>query len=100
LRLRDIATTLGITDRSAPSIVTGLTAAGYVVQHKDGRRNRYRIQGRQPKSEGLAKAGNVANEDCVRLAAAIEPTAMPPINPISSTSVRYPPHLGAKVAAN
>jgi len=46
LRLRDIATTLGITERSALSIVTGLTAAGYVVQDKDGRRNRYRIQGR------------------------------------------------------
>jgi len=46
LRLRDIATTLGITERSALSIVTGLTAAGYVVQDKDGRRNRSRTQGR------------------------------------------------------
>jgi len=41
-------------------------------------------------------ARNVANEDCARLAAAIEPTAMPPINPISSTSVRYPPPPGGK----
>jgi DNA-binding IclR family transcriptional regulator len=31
VRLRDIATTLGVTERSAFGIVTGLTAAGYVV---------------------------------------------------------------------
>jgi hypothetical protein len=46
LRLRDIATTLDITERSALSFVTGLTPAGYFVQDKDGRRSRYRIQGR------------------------------------------------------
>lgn len=39
-RLRDIATSLGITERSAYSIVTDLTGAGYVVKHKDGRRAR------------------------------------------------------------
>ena len=46
IRLRDIATTLGITERSACAIVTDLTEAGYVIRHKDGRRNRYQIQGR------------------------------------------------------
>ena len=46
VRLRDIATTVGITERSAYGIVTDLTAAGYVVKEKDtdGRRNRYQIQ--------------------------------------------------------
>jgi hypothetical protein len=43
-RLRDIAAALDITERSAFGIVTDLTAAGYVVKHKDGRRNRYQIQ--------------------------------------------------------
>ena len=38
VRLRDIAKTLGITERSAYSIVTDLTASGYVVKLKDGRR--------------------------------------------------------------
>jgi hypothetical protein len=47
-RLRDIAATLGITERSAYSIVTDLTAAGYVVKQKDGRRNRYQIQAHLP----------------------------------------------------
>jgi hypothetical protein len=47
-RLRDIAASLGITERSAYGIVTDLTAAGYVVKHKDGRRNRYQIQAHLP----------------------------------------------------
>ena len=44
-RLRDIAARLGITERSAHGIITDLTAAGYLVKQKDGRRNRYQIQG-------------------------------------------------------
>jgi hypothetical protein len=47
-RLRDIAATVGITERSAYAIVTDLTAAGYTVKRKDGRRNRYQIQARLP----------------------------------------------------
>lgn len=48
VRLRDIATTLGITERRAFGIVTDLTEAGYVVKERDGRRNRYRIQSHLP----------------------------------------------------
>ena len=46
VRLRDIATTVGVTERCAYGIVTDLTAAGYVLKEKDadGRRNRYEIQ--------------------------------------------------------
>jgi hypothetical protein len=44
-RLRDIAARLDITERSAHGIVTDLTAAGYLVKQKDGRRNRRRCQG-------------------------------------------------------
>jgi DNA-binding IclR family transcriptional regulator len=47
-RLRDIAARTGITGRTAYSIVTDLTEAGYVVKHKDGRRNRYQIQAHLP----------------------------------------------------
>ena len=56
VRLRDIATAVGITERSAYAIVTDLTAAGYVVKDKDtdGRRNRYQIQTHLPLPEGLA----------------------------------------------
>jgi hypothetical protein len=50
-RLRDIAASLGITERSAYGIVTDLTTAGYVVKRKDGRRNRYEIQEHLPLPE-------------------------------------------------
>jgi DNA-binding IclR family transcriptional regulator len=44
VRLRDLAASLGITERSAHGIVTDLAGAGYVLKQKDGRRNRYQIQ--------------------------------------------------------
>ena len=37
VRFRDIATMVGITERSAYGIVDDLVAAGYVVKDKDGR---------------------------------------------------------------
>jgi hypothetical protein len=51
VRLRDIAASLGITERSAYGIVTDLAEAGYVVKQKDGRRNRYQIQVHLPLPE-------------------------------------------------
>jgi hypothetical protein len=50
-RLRDIAASVGITERSAFGIVTDLAEAGYVVKQKDGRRNRYQIQAHLPLPE-------------------------------------------------
>ena len=58
VRLREIATTLGITERSAYGIVTDLTESGYVVkekEEKDGRRNRYQIQGHLPLRETISR---------------------------------------------
>jgi hypothetical protein len=51
VRLRDIAAGVGITERSAYGIVTGLAAASHVVKRKDGRRNRYQIQAHLPLPE-------------------------------------------------
>ena len=50
-RLRDIAASLDITDRSVHGIVTDLAQAGYVVKQKDGRRNSYQIQAHLPLPE-------------------------------------------------
>jgi IclR helix-turn-helix domain len=50
-RLRDIAASLGITERRAHGIITDLAEAGYVVKQKDGRRNRYQIQAHLPLAE-------------------------------------------------
>jgi hypothetical protein len=44
-RLRDIAASLNITERSAFGIITDLAEAGYLVKEKNGRRNRYRDPG-------------------------------------------------------
>ena len=51
VRLRAIAASLGITERSAHGIVTDLATAGYVLKQKDGRRNRYQIQAHLPLPE-------------------------------------------------
>jgi DNA-binding IclR family transcriptional regulator len=51
VRLRDIAARTGVTERTAYGIVTDLTEAGYVVKHRDGRRNRYQVQAHLPLPE-------------------------------------------------
>jgi predicted DNA-binding transcriptional regulator len=51
VRLRDIAASLDITERSAFGILTDLAEAGYVVKEKNGRRNRYHIQAHLPPPE-------------------------------------------------
>ena len=48
VRLRDIAASVGITERSAFGIVSDLAAAGYIVKEKGGRRNRYRVEADLP----------------------------------------------------
>ena len=53
VRLRDIASSLDITERSAYAIVTDLTLDGYIVKEKEGRRNRYSIQLDLPLPESI-----------------------------------------------
>jgi predicted transcriptional regulator len=55
MRLREIATELGVTERSAYGIVTDLAEAGYVVKEKEGRRNRYQIQTHLPLRESIGR---------------------------------------------
>jgi len=47
-RLAEIAAELSISERRAHAIVSDLSAAGYLVKRKTGRRNRYEIQGQLP----------------------------------------------------
>jgi DNA-binding IclR family transcriptional regulator len=54
-RLRDIAATVGITERSAFGIVSDLAAAGYIVKEKGGRRNRYRVETDLPVPESASR---------------------------------------------
>ena len=59
VRLRDIAASLNITERSAFGIITDLVEAGYVVKEKEGRRNRYHIQAHLPLPEPTARERTV-----------------------------------------
>jgi DNA-binding transcriptional ArsR family regulator len=62
IRLRDVANTLGITERTVQGVLTDLAHAGYVVKERDGRRNRYQIQRHLPwpeASDGQHTIGEV-----------------------------------------
>jgi len=43
IRLRDVAETVGITERAAQRIVVDLAEGGFLERERHGRRNRYRI---------------------------------------------------------
>jgi len=59
VRLRDIAASLGLTERSAHGLVTDLAEAGYIVKRKDGRRNRYQVQAHLPLPEPTSRERTV-----------------------------------------
>ena len=48
VRLRDVADSLDITERTAAQIVSDLERAGYLTKTRDGRRNRYEVHGELP----------------------------------------------------
>lgn len=48
MRLRDVAATVGITERAAQSIVADLADGGYVTRTRVGRRNHYTVHDAQP----------------------------------------------------
>jgi hypothetical protein len=59
VRLREIASALGITERAAYGIVTDLVNGGYVHKTRSGRRNRYSVQADKPLPEGLLRERTV-----------------------------------------
>ena len=58
IRLRDIAASLDITERSAYAIVGDLAAAGYVLKEREGRRNHYVVQRELPLPESSPRHGH------------------------------------------
>ena len=90
VRLRDIAASLGITERSAFGIITDLVEAGYVVKEKDGRRNRYHIQAHLPLPEPTARERTVG--EVLALLTGTDATATgEPTAAADSTDVRLRP---------
>src|ERR671923_72921 len=63
-RLRDIASTVGITERTAAEIVNDLEQAGYLTKTRNGRRNQYTVEGhkrlRHPRLKGLTASQVIA----------------------------------------
>jgi len=47
-RLRDIAATVGITERAAHRLVSELAEDGYILRERQGRRNSYTVEPRLP----------------------------------------------------
>lgn len=64
VRLRDVATTCALTERTVQAIVTDLETDGYLRRVRDGRRNRYEISDnalfRHPAEAGVQVAGLLA----------------------------------------
>ncbi len=48
VRLREVAVTVGITERAAQKIVADLVEAGYLEREREGRRNHYHLNPDQP----------------------------------------------------
>ena len=59
VRLRDLGEKIGITERAAHSIVSDLTAAGYVSRRRRGRRNHYTVRADLPLPDSLARGRKV-----------------------------------------
>jgi DNA-binding IclR family transcriptional regulator len=55
IRLRDIAETVGVTERSAHRIVSELVEDGYVVRERVGRRNVYKVKPELPLRHSLSQ---------------------------------------------
>ena len=90
VRLRDIAASLGITERSVFGIITDLVEAGYVVKERDGRRNRYHIQAHLPLPEPTARERTVG--EVLALLTGTDATATgKPAAAADSTDPRLPP---------
>lgn len=72
IRGRDIAEKVGITERSAQSIVADLVEAGYVSRDRVGRRNQYEIHVDLPLRHPIEKEHSVG-ELLVALAERVRP---------------------------
>jgi DNA-binding MarR family transcriptional regulator len=65
MRLRDIATSVGITERASHRIVHDLIESGYVSRERVGRRNQYTVQEELPVHEPALQGRKLA--DLLRL---------------------------------
>jgi len=58
---REVATNLGMTERSVQRIVSNLDSAGYIKKERAGRRNRYEVDYEKPLRHPAKKDKSVGN---------------------------------------
>jgi DNA-binding MarR family transcriptional regulator len=61
IRLREIATAVGITERAAHRILSQLVDEGYVLRERQGRRNRYQVVAGLPMRHPLVQEREVGD---------------------------------------
>lgn len=61
IRLRDIADSVGITERTTHRIVDELVEDGYVSKERRGRRNRYELQTHRPLRDPVLRDQRLAD---------------------------------------
>jgi predicted transcriptional regulator len=59
IRLRDVATEVGITERAAQRIVAELVDAGYITREREGRRNQYQVHSELPLRHPLEQSHEI-----------------------------------------
>ncbi|HMS61198.1 MAG TPA: winged helix-turn-helix domain-containing protein [Solirubrobacteraceae bacterium] len=59
IRLREVATEVGITERAAQRIVAELVEAGYISREREGRRNRYEVHDALPLRHPLEQSHEI-----------------------------------------
>ncbi len=59
VRVREIAASVGITERAAHRIVSELVEEGYVLREREGRRNRYEVVAKLPLRHPLVRRRQV-----------------------------------------
>jgi Mn-dependent DtxR family transcriptional regulator len=89
-RVRDIASSVGITERAVQRILSELEEGGYLTRQRDGRRNRYDVNGTQPLRHPIEMHNRVeALFGLVVRSPAAEQSAAPPA-PAARSSKRRP----------
>ncbi len=69
VRMRDVATAVGVTERAVQRIVLELEEAGYLVRTREGRRNRYEVRSKQPLRHEIEQHCDIADLLAVLLGA-------------------------------
>lgn len=61
MRMRDVATAVGVTERAVQRIVSELEEGGYLTHQREGRRNHYAVNASRPLRHAIERHCDVAD---------------------------------------